>query len=97
MKTILVACGAGVASSVLINNALQELLRRNKLEAKVISCRISQIDRYLPTADMVITTAALQGSWSKPVVQGTALVTGIGAEKLERHILQLVQGDEMPL
>ena len=29
MKTILVACGAGVASSVLINNALQELLRNS--------------------------------------------------------------------
>lgn len=93
MKTILVACGSGVVTSVLMNNAVQDLLRRNGVQARIIRCRLSQMEEYLPAADLVITSASLQGDCPKPVVQGTALLAGRDSADLERQILDLARED----
>ena len=80
-----------MVTSVLMNDAVEELLRRNGVQARVIRCRLSQMEEYLPSADLVITSASLQGECPKPVVQGTALLGGQGAGDLERRILDLAR------
>lgn len=91
MKTILVACGSGMVTSVVIQSAVDRLLQRNNLHARLIQCRFSQLDDYLEDADLVITSARLQDRFSKPTVAGGGFLTGEGTEALERRILDFVR------
>ncbi|MBP0963211.1 MAG: PTS sugar transporter subunit IIB [Oscillospiraceae bacterium] len=87
-KTILIVCGTGVASSAIMNNAVQELLERNKLDSKVILCRYSQMKHYLPQADLVIASLAPPEQLERPVIMGTGFLTGVGVDQLEQDILR---------
>lgn len=87
-KTILIVCGTGVASSAIMNNAVQDLLERNKLDSKVILCRYSQMERYLSQADLIIASLDLPERPQPPVIMGTGFLTGIGVDELEENILR---------
>jgi len=91
LKTILIACGTGMVSSAIINSALQDLLHRNRIQAKVILCRYSQMKCYLPQADLVIASVTPPEPLNRPVILGNGFLTGVGVDQLERDILaQLV-------
>ena len=87
-KTILIVCGTGVASSAIMNNAVQDLLERNKLDSQVILCRYSQMERYLSQADLIIASLDLPERSQPPVIMGTGFLTGIGVDELEENILR---------
>lgn len=87
-KTILIVCGTGVASSAIMNNAVQDMLRRNKLDSRVILCRYSQLKNYLPQADLVIASLCPPEKLERPVILGTGFLTGQGVDQLEADILR---------
>ncbi len=87
-KTILIVCGTGVASSAIMNSAVQELLERHKLDTRVILCRYSQMKRYLPQADLIIASLAPPEQLEPPVILGTGFLTGVGVDQLEKDILR---------
>lgn len=87
MKTIVIACGTGAVSSALINSALEELLGRHGVEAKLIRCRCDQLRRYQGRADLIVTSVTVPGPLPVPVVLGTPLITGRGTAQLEQSIL----------
>ena len=82
-KTILIVCGTGVASSAIMNNAVQDLLERNKLDSKVILCRYSQMESYISQADLIIASLDLPERPKPPVIMGTGFLTGVGVDELE--------------
>lgn len=90
MKTIVIACGTGVVSSAIMNTALEELLRRHNIEARIIRCRYNRLEQYGREADLIVSSVPIPGSTNPPVVMGTALLTGRGTEELERDILKLL-------
>lgn len=87
MKTILIACGTGMVSSAIINNATRELLRRHHIPARIITCGYNQMERYLPEAALVIAPMAMEHRSGCPVLLGTPFLTGVGVEELEHDIL----------
>lgn len=87
MKTIVVACGAGAVSSALMSNALEELLRRRGVRAKIIRCRFDQVRQYQGQADLVVTAVTLPADLELPVVMGTPFLTGRGLPNLETQLL----------
>jgi len=87
-KTILIVCGTGVASSAIMGSAVQELLQRNKLDSKVIHCRYSQVNNYLPQADLIIASLCPPDKLGRPVIMGTGFLTGEGVDQLEEDILR---------
>lgn len=92
-KTILVVCGTGMASSAIMGDAVHELLKRNKVDSKVILCRYSQIKNYLSQADLVIASVNPPEELERPVILGTGFLTGVGVDQLEQAILtQLTVG-----
>lgn len=92
-KTILVVCGTGMASSAIMGDAVHELLKRNKVDSKIILCRYSQIKRYLSQADLVIASVNPPEKLERPVILGTGFLTGVGVDQLEQAILtQLAMG-----
>lgn len=88
MKTIVVACGAGVATSTIIVDRVKNLLEAHNIEHKIIQCMASEIDAHVGYADLVITSMKLDKEYDIPVVTGIAFLTGIGREETEQTVLR---------
>lgn len=93
MKTIIVACGGGVATSqtvaVKLGNLLQERGYGNKVNIEAIN--INQLSTYLKNADMYVSISQVpESGYNIPVFSGIPFLTGIGAsEELEKIITSL--------
>jgi PTS system galactitol-specific IIB component len=87
MKTIIIACGAGVATSTIIVDRVNHLLKEHHIDAKIIQCMASEIDAHVGHADLIITSMKLDKTYDKPVVTGISLLTGVGREETEKAIL----------
>lgn len=54
MKTIIIACGSGVATSTIISRKVKELLEKNHIQCNIIQTSIHTLDTYLNQADLVV-------------------------------------------
>ncbi|MEK5444692.1 PTS sugar transporter subunit IIB [Fredinandcohnia sp. FSL W7-1320] len=88
MKTIIVACGAGVATSTLICDRVQKLLSSQNIQANIIQCTLGDISRYVDQANVIVTSMKVDRSYSIPIVLGISFITGVGVEQTEKEILE---------
>ncbi|MEK4803016.1 MULTISPECIES: PTS sugar transporter subunit IIB [Oceanobacillus] len=87
-KTILVACGAGIATSTVVNNAVEQLAKDNGIDINLIQIKIAEVGNYLDTADLLVTTAMTQKEFPFPVINAQTFLTGIGVEDTKQKILE---------
>ena len=87
MKSIIIACGAGVATSTIIVDRVNTLLQEHQIQAKVIQCMIGDIDSHADNADVIVTSMKLDKKYNIPVVMGLSFITGIGQEATEKELL----------
>ena len=92
MKTIIVACGTGIATSTIVVSKVQELLKENQIEANIIQCTAAEIPNHAEQADLIITTMQLENHYSKPMVLGMSFLTGIGVDATKKEILDHLKG-----
>ena len=45
-KLILVACGTGIATSTVVCKKVEDLIKANGINARVIQCKISEVPGY---------------------------------------------------
>ncbi|MBU5267569.1 PTS sugar transporter subunit IIB [Virgibacillus proomii] len=82
MKTLLIMCGTGVATSTVVTGKIKDWLKENNLENTVklyqskISDEINSIDNY----DVVISTTIVPDNLKSKVINGVPLLTGVGKE-----------------
>ncbi|MGN7295942.1 PTS sugar transporter subunit IIB [Ferdinandcohnia sp. SAFN-114] len=88
MKTIIVACGAGVATSTLICDRVQKLLTSQNIQANIIQCTLGDISRYVDQANVIVTSMKVDRSYSIPIVLGISFITGVGVEQTEKEIIE---------
>lgn len=91
MKRILVACGAGVATSAAVKQKLAELLDKKGYGPDKVEfgqCRISDLVTLADSYDLIVTTAALPLTIKTPYILGLAFLTGIGIDKVLEEIIQ---------
>lgn len=92
MKTIVVACGTGIATSTVLNDAIENLLRENRIKANIIQCKISELDAYIDNADLIVTSMKFKKDLGKPTVLGIGYLTGIGVDEINATILSYMKG-----
>ncbi len=92
MKTIVVACATGVATSSVINSALQRLLKQHKIHYKTIQCPIAEVDAYAEYADLIVSAVKPDHDLGTPTLMGMGFITGRNVEELEQQVLQLMKG-----
>ncbi|OON35670.1 PTS galactitol transporter subunit IIB [Izhakiella australiensis] len=89
MKHIMICCGAGVATSTVALNKLQDFLKKEDLLSKV---RISQGTvaevKTRDDIDFIVSTSPV--SLNVPVVNALPLLTGIGADKVFTNVKELI-------
>lgn len=92
MKKIIVACAGGVATSTLICDKVENLIRERKLDAEVYQCRISEIKANLDKACVILCSARLEEHYSVPVLQALPFITGVGLPEMSEKLIQIVKG-----
>ncbi|MFD2706533.1 MULTISPECIES: PTS sugar transporter subunit IIB [Salibacterium] len=90
-KRVLVACGTGIATSTVVNDAIENMCKNHDIEAEVIQCKISEIAQYEDSADLLVTTTVTKKDYPFPVINARAFLTGIGTEETEQEILDALK------
>lgn len=92
MKTVVIACGAGVATSTMVKIKVEQILKDNKIRANIIQSRLSELLGYDGKADLFITTMKVdQNRYKTKVVQGSSFLTGINSQATEKEIIDALQ------
>ncbi|MCF0245320.1 MAG: PTS galactitol transporter subunit IIB [Ileibacterium sp.] len=90
-KKVIVACGGAVATSTIAANKVAELAKANQIAVEICQIRISEIASNLP-ADLIVTTSKVKRDYGVPLITGMPFISGIGIEKTEQSILNVLKG-----
>ncbi|OYD06825.1 PTS sugar transporter subunit IIB [Paludifilum halophilum] len=87
-KRVLVACGAGIATSTIVNDAIENMCREHSIDAEVLQVKVSDIPSHKDSADLLVTTTIVKESYPFPVINARSFLTGIGVEDIKKQILE---------
>ncbi len=91
-KKVIVACGGAVATSTIAANKVVELAKNNGIEVEIAQVRISEIESNLIGADLIVTTSKVKRDYGIPLITGMPFISGVGVEKTEKAILDVLKG-----
>jgi len=87
-KKVLIACGAGIATSTVVCDKVERLIKENNIDATVQQCKIAEVATLQDLADLIISTTILPTEYKIPAIKATAYITGINIGALEKKILE---------
>lgn len=93
MKSIVVACASGIATSGMVATKITDMLaeRGYGSKARVDSADIKNIDSIIQSYDIYITlTPMVSLGYDMPTFSGIPFLTGIGAEEIMDQITALL-------
>lgn len=89
MKTVVIACGAGVATSTMVKIKVENLLRQHNIRANVLQVRLAELAGMDGKADLFVTTMKVdQAKYATKVIAGSAFLTGINQAAVETQIIE---------
>lgn len=92
MKRILVACGNGVATSTVVATKVRKYLKEKGVQAETTQTRLIEVPGKVKNYDLLITTGQFEGQTGDiPIVRGTSLLTGIGADKTLEEVYEILK------
>ena len=86
-KQILIACGAGIATSTIVNGEVEKMCKENGIDATIYQIKITEVEAYKDAADLLITTTIVKKEYKFPVINARAFLTGIGLDEVKIQIL----------
>lgn len=87
MKTLLIVCGAGHATSTIAVAKVQEWLNQNKYtDVKIYQSKLADELNKIDDYDAVISTTIVADSIKDKVINGLPLLTGVGVDQLYAHL-----------
>ena len=91
MKTVLVICGTGVATSTMVVSSIRDHCQREGIAVDVRQGKVMDLMVGSPDADLIVATTAIpDDSVTVPVVAGMPFLTGVGTEsalaEITRHL-----------
>jgi PTS system galactitol-specific IIB component len=91
MKTIVVACAGGIATSGTVASKINMELESRGFDhlAKADAIDIKSLEMYLQGADIYVSiTPFSQGEYNIPVVSGIPFLTGVGIDEVMEQIVE---------
>lgn len=89
--TVLVACGAGIATSTVVMKKIEDLFQENQIGANFYQIKIAEAASKQDSADLLISTTVLPTTYDIPAIIAMPFLTGIGEEKLKEKIVTLAK------
>lgn len=93
-KKIIVACGGAVATSTIVAHKIEEFCKQNQVDVEICQVRLSEIRANLDGASLIIPTGKVNEDYGVPVISGMPFIAGVGVERVEAEILQLLKETE---
>ena len=90
MKTILVVCGSGIATSTVAVAEIQNRLRERNIDVNIRQCDVFSVGSNLAGVSLIASTCAFKGDYGVPIVNVIPLLTGIGEEKVIDEIISII-------
>ncbi|AWK51665.1 PTS galactitol transporter subunit IIB [Clostridium beijerinckii] len=90
-KLILVACGTGIATSTVVCKKVEDLIKVNGINARIIQCKISEVGVYEDQADLLVTTTISSRNYKFPVVNAINYLTNINPGKIDQAIIEVLK------
>ncbi len=92
MKTIILSCGSGVATSTAVAKKISDLLDANGYKGaySIVQCPIGEARRRSATADLLVATTAEPAGLECPYVNGVPFLTSAGRAEAERRVLDVM-------
>jgi len=92
MKKVVIACGAGVATSTMIAEKVKTILEEAGIEYSLIQSQIYELDSYDGNADLIITSMKVdENNYKTPIVIGTPFIMGINEKSTKEEIIKALQ------
>ena len=91
MKKVIIACGAGLATSSMVKEKVESLLKQNGINFKTIQCSLNEVENYDAEADLIITTMKVRKKYKAPVISGSAYLTGINEDAVTHQIIEILK------
>lgn len=90
MKKIVIACGAGLATSSMVKDRVESILKKNHIKNDIIQCTLKEVDNYDGDVDVIITTMKVRKKYKSPVIPGSAYLTGINEDSVTEQLLRIL-------
>ena len=91
MKKILVACGAGLATSTMVSQKIDSILESRNIPHKITQCTLAEIETNSSGMDLVVTTMKVNKNLSVPYMFGGPFLTGINEERATSELLEFLK------
>ncbi len=92
LKKILVACGAALATSVVVARKLEEELSRRNISIIIDTCKTDEVASRVKDYTILITTAPFDDKTINiPVIHPVSFLTGIGIERDMNKIVEIIE------
>ncbi|EEQ92803.1 phosphotransferase system lactose/cellobiose-specific IIB subunit [Brucella intermedia LMG 3301] len=82
IKTILFACGTGVATSTAVNATVTEEMKKRGLTFNAQQAKATEVASLADNVDFIVSTTPISASVNKPVIKGLPFLTGIGKDQV---------------
>lgn len=89
--SVLVACGSGVATSTIAQEAIKSIANEVGVEIEIHKCTIADIPSRQASVDVVFTTANYRKPLDKPHLSVFGLVSGINEAKTRSDVATLLK------
>lgn len=91
-KYIIVTCGTGSVTSKNIAMKIEEFLKSKNIFCKIETCKISELrSKISAQKPNVIVSATVLPDVGVPTITTTALLTGVGVDKVFGEILDILE------
>ena len=90
-KKILVSCGTGLIECSVISDRIKEILKKNRINAEIIKCKISEIESYYKNSDIIVSTVQLPPRIDKPKLSGVPFITGNELDEITNKLLEFLK------
>ncbi|MCA0250798.1 MAG: PTS sugar transporter subunit IIB [Actinobacteria bacterium] len=92
MKKVYVVCAAGVATSTMVRMKVEDFLRERGIDAHVTQYRVSELSVDRVDADAIVSTTGMPDEFAEvvPVLNGVALLTGIGQQAVLEELAEVL-------
>ncbi|MCF0148240.1 MAG: PTS sugar transporter subunit IIB [Clostridium sp.] len=93
MKKIIVACGAGVATSTIAIQKIKAGLEKRGLldKVQIAQSTVVELSKEASKYDLVVSTAMTSEDYGVPLIKGLPFITGMGVDKVMDEIVEKLE------
>jgi PTS system galactitol-specific IIB component len=84
---LLVACGSGIATSTVAQEAIKKIVTEAGINAKILKCTVNELERKQNDVDIVLVTTNYKKLLNKPCISVFGLISGIKQEAIAANII----------